>query len=311
MTFSVILFIGSSVRNSTPSGHVAVSRSASSSMTFSQCLMLWPWNGGASSLRRARCSLPSSAKTDPGPKIRLRFGCTLISSSVLARNTCRTNAGSETTTLRPKNGTLMANTGPKRFTAYRKNERRNPAMRTIWTGLGRRTAGGILSRVVGAFVSADTAVSVTGESLPAVSLVLRCTVGVCSTVPLGTKQAQGLPGGEMATALDNGAHVTDADPFRDRLLDGLAASIGERGYRDTTVADIVRHARTSKRTFYGEFSSKEECFVELLWSSNLEMIAKIRDAVDPEADWREQIRQAVHAWVADIEAHPAVTLSWI
>ena len=47
----------------------------------------------------------------------------------------------------------MANTGPKRFTAYRKNERRNPDMRTIWTGLGRRTAGGILPGVVGAFVS--------------------------------------------------------------------------------------------------------------------------------------------------------------
>jgi AcrR family transcriptional regulator len=102
-----------------------------------------------------------------------------------------------------------------------------------------------------------------------------------------------------------------ASPFRRRLLDGLADSIGERGYRETTVADIVRHARTSKRTFYGEFSSKEECFVELLWSGNQEMIAKIRGAVDPEADWREQIRQAVHAWVADIEARPAVNLSWI
>jgi AcrR family transcriptional regulator len=102
-----------------------------------------------------------------------------------------------------------------------------------------------------------------------------------------------------------------ASPFRRRLLDGLAASIRERGYRDTTVADIVRHARTSKRTFYGQFSSKEECFVELLWAGNQEMIARIRAAVDPEADWREQIRQAVEAWVTDIEARPAVTLSWI
>ena len=67
-----------------------------------------------------------------------------------------------------------------------------------------------------------------------------------------------------------------ASPFRRRLLDGLAASIGERGYRDTTVADIVRHARTSKRTFYGEFSSKEECFIELLAAGNREMIARIR-----------------------------------
>jgi AcrR family transcriptional regulator len=102
-----------------------------------------------------------------------------------------------------------------------------------------------------------------------------------------------------------------ASPFRQRLLDGLAASIGERGYRETTVADIVRHARTSKRTFYGEFSSKEECFIELLAQGNREMIARIVGAVDPEADWQVQINQAVDAWVADIEARPAITLSWI
>ena len=100
-------------------------------------------------------------------------------------------------------------------------------------------------------------------------------------------------------------------PFRQRLLDGLAASIDERGYRETTVADIVRHARTSKRTFYGEYSSKEECFIELLAAGNRELIVKIRDAVDPEADWQDQIRQAVDAWVTDLEARPAITLSWI
>jgi AcrR family transcriptional regulator len=106
--------------------------------------------------------------------------------------------------------------------------------------------------------------------------------------------------------------VDDAgSPFRRRLLDGLAASIGERGYRDTTVADIVRHARTSKRTFYGEFSSKEECFVELLWTGNQEMRTRIRAAVDPDADWREQIRKAVEAWVDYIEEEPAINLSWI
>jgi AcrR family transcriptional regulator len=57
-----------------------------------------------------------------------------------------------------------------------------------------------------------------------------------------------------------GAEVA-GHPFRRRLLEGLAESITERGYRDTTIADIVRHARTSKRTFYQEFSSKEECFI--------------------------------------------------
>ena len=49
--------------------------------------------------------------------------------------------------------------------------------------------------------------------------------------------------------------------FRRRLLDGLAESIVAIGYRNTTVADIVRLARTSRRTFYEHFASKEECFV--------------------------------------------------
>jgi AcrR family transcriptional regulator len=116
----------------------------------------------------------------------------------------------------------------------------------------------------------------------------------------------------MTTALNTSASVDPASSaFRDRLLDGLAESIGERGYRDTTVADIVRHARTSKRTFYEQFASKEECLIELLRRNNEDLIAGIRAAVDPEADWQEQIRQAAVAYVDHIGARPAITLSWI
>lgn len=113
----------------------------------------------------------------------------------------------------------------------------------------------------------------------------------------------------MTTALDKAASVDDA--FRDRVLDGLAASIGERGYRDTTVADIVRHARTSKRTFYEQFGSKEECLIELLRRNNEDLIATIQAAVDREADWQQQIRQAAQAYVDHIGSRPAITLSWI
>lgn len=97
----------------------------------------------------------------------------------------------------------------------------------------------------------------------------------------------------------------------DRLLDGLAASIRQRGYRETTVADIVRQARTSKRTFYEQFISKEQCLIELLRRNNADLIVAILAAVDAEADWQVQIRQAVVAYVEHIEARPAITLSWI
>lgn len=117
----------------------------------------------------------------------------------------------------------------------------------------------------------------------------------------------------MKTAVTEAA-APAADPggqFRRRLLDGLADSIVERGYRASTVADIVRYARTSKRTFYDHFAGKEECFLELLRADNERLGEEIRSAVDPEADWRDQIRQSVEAYVAHIEARPPIALSWI
>jgi len=114
-----------------------------------------------------------------------------------------------------------------------------------------------------------------------------------------------------APVAEQAPHPDSVPEFRRRLLDGLAACIEERGYRDTTVADIVRCARTSKRTFYDHFSTKEECFVELLTANNEELVEAVRAAVDPDAGWRDQVRQAVTAYVDTIDANPAVTLSWI
>ena len=104
---------------------------------------------------------------------------------------------------------------------------------------------------------------------------------------------------------------TDPGEYGQRLLDGLAASIVADGYRNTTVADIVRRARTSRRTFYAHFSDKEACFVTLLTEANAQMVRHISAAVDPTAPWTSQVRQAVEAWIASTEARPEITLSWI
>lgn len=101
------------------------------------------------------------------------------------------------------------------------------------------------------------------------------------------------------------------DTYRQRLLDGMAASIAADGYRNTTVAGIVRRARTSRRTFYEHFADKEACFVALLTTANAEMIRQISAAVDPLAPRETQIKQAVETWIACAESEPAITLSWI
>jgi AcrR family transcriptional regulator len=51
---------------------------------------------------------------------------------------------------------------------------------------------------------------------------------------------------------------------RERLVTGLAHCIEEKGYRATTVADVVAAAGVARNTFYENFASKEECARGLL-----------------------------------------------
>ena len=103
----------------------------------------------------------------------------------------------------------------------------------------------------------------------------------------------------------------DMNDFRRRLLDALEASIAEDGYPKTTVAGIVRRARTSRRTFYEHFDSREACFVALLSDANIDQIRQISQAVDPSAPWQKQVRQAIEAWISTGEERSALMLSWI
>ncbi|WP_233213645.1 TetR/AcrR family transcriptional regulator [Mycobacterium hubeiense] len=104
---------------------------------------------------------------------------------------------------------------------------------------------------------------------------------------------------------------SDKGKFRQRLLAALEESIAEDGYQKTTVADIVRRARTSRRTFYEHFDSREACFVALLTEANAEQVKQIAAAVDGNAPWRSQVRQAIEAWISSGESHPSLMLSWI
>lgn len=60
-----------------------------------------------------------------------------------------------------------------------------------------------------------------------------------------------------------------------RLLRAMAEVMAEKGYADTSVADVLRRARVSRETFYELFSSKEDCFM----SAFEQAYAHILDAV--------------------------------
>jgi AcrR family transcriptional regulator len=49
---------------------------------------------------------------------------------------------------------------------------------------------------------------------------------------------------------------------RARILRALAEAVAEKGYAKTSVADVLGRAGVSRETFYEQFSSKEDCFLE-------------------------------------------------
>ncbi|MCR8897395.1 TetR/AcrR family transcriptional regulator [Gordonia sp. GONU] len=102
-----------------------------------------------------------------------------------------------------------------------------------------------------------------------------------------------------------------ASSTRERLLAAMLDCVAGSGYRETTVADVVRVAQTSRRSFYQEFDDKQDCFFTLLRTTNTFMISEIAAAIDHAATPEVQVRQAVSAYVRTGERYPGLTLSWI
>jgi AcrR family transcriptional regulator len=104
---------------------------------------------------------------------------------------------------------------------------------------------------------------------------------------------------------------TPSKQHRERMLEGLAASIREKGLANTGVGDIVRHARASRRTFYRSFNDKDACFFALAEAVSAKTRAAVADAVDRDAPWDEQIDQAVDAYLGILAADPKMTVTFV
>jgi AcrR family transcriptional regulator len=92
-----------------------------------------------------------------------------------------------------------------------------------------------------------------------------------------------------------------------RLMEGLAASIREKGLAQTQVSDIVRHAHASRRTFYNHFEDKEACFVELMTNLSDAFLAAVDRAIDREQPIGVQIDQAVDTYLSLVTGDPDLT----
>jgi AcrR family transcriptional regulator len=101
------------------------------------------------------------------------------------------------------------------------------------------------------------------------------------------------------------------EDHRTRLLTGIALSIEEKGYAATTIADIARIARVSKRTFYEHFADKEACFMAQFEAIAERMLAVVAEAAAIGDTLEERLDSAVSSYLETLASRPELTSTYL
>jgi AcrR family transcriptional regulator len=102
------------------------------------------------------------------------------------------------------------------------------------------------------------------------------------------------------------ARETSTSITRARILEAMARVAAERGYPRATIADVVKTAGVSRRTFYEQFKDKEDCFVEAYRTGCengiSEQAVAVRALEDP--DWRSRLRVSLESYLSHLADEP-------
>lgn len=91
---------------------------------------------------------------------------------------------------------------------------------------------------------------------------------------------------------------------RERLLAAIAHEVAARGYRATTITEVVKLASVSTRDFYEHFESKEECFVAAFEAVRGHLEELVVTAIADEPDWTHQLIAALRTALQFFAAEP-------
>lgn len=106
----------------------------------------------------------------------------------------------------------------------------------------------------------------------------------------GSGELGPLPGGHHGLSR---AQILESQ--RERLLAAIAHEVATRGYRATTITEVVKFASVSTRDFYELFESKEECFLAAFDAVRDHLAELISAAAASEPDWPHQVSAALRA----------------
>ncbi len=89
-------------------------------------------------------------------------------------------------------------------------------------------------------------------------------------------------------------------------MEGITRAVGEKGYANVTLNDIVRHAGMSKRTFYEHFTDKLSCFLAAYSAVADMMLARVNEAVVDAAP-PDRVLAGTRAYLRAMAENPVAT----
>ncbi|HET9692568.1 MAG TPA: TetR/AcrR family transcriptional regulator [Acidimicrobiales bacterium] len=99
--------------------------------------------------------------------------------------------------------------------------------------------------------------------------------------------------------------VEQADQgYRDRIHDGFVAAVREKGLARAQIADICRHARISKRSFYECFPTKEAAFAELCAAASTATFDAVAAFAASDLPWADMVDRAVDLYLQALDDDP-------
>jgi AcrR family transcriptional regulator len=92
---------------------------------------------------------------------------------------------------------------------------------------------------------------------------------------------------------------------RERMLWAMAEALAEKGYAKTAVADVLTRAGVSRETFYQQFASKEDCFLETLDQGSRILLGRVTAAAGGGGRDRPALDEILGAYLEALAAEPA------
>lgn len=117
----------------------------------------------------------------------------------------------------------------------------------------------------------------------------------------GRRRPDQIPGGHHGLTPEEVAQSQRA-----RVVEAMRGAIAENGYSEASVADVIKRAGVSRKTFYALFADKEACFLEIYEEHMRRLQGLTRDAFDAQDEWIPSLRAGLTALLNALAYEPAV-----